>query len=199
MSDSTIVLSPIEQARALFAAEELPFPPLPENMAMALREEGPNLFSTQPLEVDPYNLEVYSLEIQRDPAEPDYAVIGFDGHGVNSWAAHYYLVDGALALFIQLPWGGAYDEPDDGRRVITAAFTWAKKLQTDVRRAQQEALIPHGWRLLVVASRFARPGWAWVPQPSPGPEAIAWHAGAGVSKAVDGELADLLAGRKKLG
>src|ERR1700719_2996338 len=104
MSDVTAAPSTIEQARALFAAEGLPFPPLPERFASALREESPHLFATRASEAPPYNLEVFSLEIQQDPAVPDYAVVGFDGHGTNSWAVHYYLVEGALALFIQLPW-----------------------------------------------------------------------------------------------
>jgi hypothetical protein len=198
MSDVTAAPSTIEQARALFAAEQLPFPPLPERFAAALRAESPHLFATRSLEARPYNLEIYSLEIQQEPAVPDYAVLGFDGYGTNSWAVHYYAVEGALALFIQLPWGGAYVDADDGRRTITAAFTWAEKLHTDVRRARQQGLIPEGWRLLVVASEFAAPGWAWVPPAPTDPEAIAWHDDAGLRRAVDSALADLFAGRTTL-
>ena len=162
MSDVTAAPSTIERARALFAAEQLPFPPLSERFAAALREENPHLFATRSLEAGPYNLEIYSLEIEQESAVPDYAVVGFDGHGINSWAVHYYVVEGALALFIQLPWGGAYVDADEGGRTVTAAFTWAGKLQADVRRARQQGLIPEGWRLLVVASEFATAGWAWV-------------------------------------
>ena len=106
MSDVTAAPSTIERARALFAAEQLPFPPLSERFAAALREENPHLFATRSLEAGPYNLEIYSLEIEQESAVPDYAVVGFDGHGINSWAVHYYVVEGALALFIQLPWAG---------------------------------------------------------------------------------------------
>jgi hypothetical protein len=198
MSDVTAAPSTIAQARALFAAEELPFPPLTERFASALREESPHLFATRASEAPPYNLEVFSLEIQQDPAVPDYAVVGFDGHGTNSWAVHYYLVEGALALFVQLPWGGAYVDADEGRRTITAAFTWADKLQADVARARAQGLIPQGWRLLVVASQFAPAGWAFVPPAPAEPEAVAWHDGAGLRRAVDSALADLFAGRTKL-
>ena len=198
MSDITAAPSTIEKVRALFDAERLPFPPLSERAAAALREESPHLFSTRPLEVTPYNLEIYSLEIQENPAVPDYAVVGFDGHGINSWAAHCYLVEGPLALLIQLPWGGAYDDPDEARKTITAAFSWAEKLQADMRRAREQGLIPEGWRLLVVASEFARPGWAFVPPAPHGPDAVAWHDERGLRRAVDGALADLFAGRTKL-
>ena len=198
MSDVTAASSTIERARALFAAEQLPFPPLPERFAATLREESQHLYVTRSLEAGPYNLEIYSLEIQQEPAVPDYAVVGFDGHGINSWAVHYYLVEGALALFIQLPWGGAYVDADEGRRTVTAAFTWADKLQADVQRARQQGLIPEGWRLLVVASQFAAAGWAWVPPAPNDPEAVAWQDEAGLRRAVDSALADLFAGRAKL-
>ena len=64
----------------------------------ALREEAPHLCSTRPLDDAPYNLEVYSLEARENPSVPNYAVLGFDGHGINSWAVHYFLVEDALAL-----------------------------------------------------------------------------------------------------
>src|SRR5262245_19874489 len=88
-----------EKARALFAGEDLPFPPLSSDLAAELREVGPGIFSTRPEESSPYNLEIFSLEAQSAPAVSNYALVGFDGHGINSWATHYYLVDDALALF----------------------------------------------------------------------------------------------------
>jgi hypothetical protein len=198
MSDVTAAQRPIERARALFAAEELPFPPLPADMAEGLREVAPNVFSTRPADTSPYNLEVFSNEVQRAPGVANYGLVGFDGHGINSWAAHYYLVDDALALFIQMPWGGAYVEPDEARRRIRAAFAWAEQVQAQVKRLRKDGLIPAGWRLLVVVSRFARPGWAWI-APKHGPGAVEWHGGEELRTAVDKSLADLAAGRAKLG
>jgi hypothetical protein len=198
MSDVTAMQPPLEKARSLFAAEELPFPPVPAELASALREVRSNVYSTRPVKIPPYTLGAYSFEVQEERV-PSYALIGFDGHGVNSWAVHYYLVDDALALFIQLPWGGAYVEPDEARRAIGVAFSWAEKLQAETRRARREGLIPQGWRLLVVGSRFEEPGWAWVPSPPPGPDAIAWREARDLRADVDGALADLFAGRVQLG
>lgn len=199
MPDVVATQPSLEKARALFATEGLPFPPLPAELASALREARPNIFATRPVEIPPYTLAAYSLEVQTEPAVASYALIGFDGHGINSWAVHYYLVDDALALFIQLPWGGAYIEPDDARRTIEVVFAWAEKLQAETRRARRDGLIPPGWRLLVVGSHFDDSGWAWVPPPPLGPDAIAWQEGPDVRAAVDKTLADLFAGRARLG
>jgi hypothetical protein len=162
MSDTTTI-SPLEQVRSLFAADDLPFPPLPPEATAALREVAPNVFATRQLEAPPYTLEAYRHEVLTSPTMPNYAVVGFDGHGINSWAVHYYLVDDALALFIQLAWGGAYVDADQASRGITGVFAWAEKLQAEIRRTRSDGLIPPGWRLLVVVSQFAQSGWAWVP------------------------------------
>ena len=37
----------------------------------------------------------------------DYLLLGQAGHGMQSYAMHYYLVEGQLALFLQMAWGGA--------------------------------------------------------------------------------------------
>src|SRR5262249_35092142 len=104
-----------------------------------------------------------------------------------------------LALYVQLPWGGAYTEPDQARPAIGVAFTWAAQLQDQTRRARGEGLIPPGWRLVVVVSRFAQPGWAWGPPPRRGAAAIDWHRRRDPKPDVDAALADLFAGRAKLG
>ena len=194
-----VATQPLEKARALFSTEGLPFPPLPAELASALREARPNVFATRPVEIPPYTLAAYSLEVQTEPEVPSYALIGFDGHGINSWAVHYYLVDDALALFIQLPWGGAYVEPGEARSVIEAAFSWAETLQSKTSRAQRDGLIPAGSRLLVIDSSFDEPGWAWIPSPPPGPDAIVLQEDPDLRAAVDKALDDLFAGKVRLG
>jgi len=191
--------SSFDQVRELFAEEELPFPPVPADLAGALHEVAPNVFSTRALEASPYSLRAFSLEVQTDHAVPNYAVVAFDGHGINSWAVHYYLVDDALALFVQLPWGGAYVEPDNASRSIKGVFAWAEKLQAEVRRARSDGLIPPGWRLLAVVSEFVPSGWAWIPSPPPGPDAVDWREGHDMRAAIDTSLAELRSGRAKLG
>src|SRR5262249_27867933 len=148
---------------AMFAGEDLRFPPVPPALTVSLQKAGEHVFATRELAQTPYLLERFRGEVYRDANVPDYAVVGFDGHGINSWAVHYYLVEKALALFVQLAWGGAYTDAREARTSIADAFEWAERLQERVRQASEQGLIPPGWRLLVVASEFAQPGWAWLP------------------------------------
>ena len=37
-------------------------------------------------------------------------MLSHSGHGVNSYAIHYYLVQRPLRMFLQLGWGGVYDD-----------------------------------------------------------------------------------------
>ena len=163
---------PIDQAEAQFAEQSLPFPPLPENFAGKLQPFGESVFSTRDLEYGPYSLESYSGEIRDGNAVDDYAVVGFDGHGMNSWAAHYFLVEGPLALFIQIGWGGAYTEEDEARADIEEAFNFAKSLQGAMQRAAAQGHIPAGERLVVVISDITESAWGWV---KPGDVNTPWH------------------------
>ena len=58
--------------------------------------------------------------IEEALSNPDreYVAVGHAGHGINSYAMHYFLVYGPVALFAQLPWGGAYMDSTETARVI---------------------------------------------------------------------------------
>ena len=154
--------APLQRAQALFAHDGLPFPYLPRALSSALAEHSPRIFSSRLLADTPYDLSAFLSELASNPAVPDYAVIGFDGYGYNSWAVHHYCVQPGLALFIQLPWGGAFANAGADRAEINRMFSWAQGLLLRVAQLQQQGLIPPGWRLLVIASTFGRSGWAWL-------------------------------------
>lgn len=181
-------------AQALLEAEGLPFPPVPPRWEHALERHACGVFTTRQLPETPYNLGYFLAEFERVSGPPDYAIVGFAGHGVNSWALHYYLVEGALALFVQLPWGGAYLEPDAARADITDIFDWAGRVQVLVRTARERGKLPDGWRLVVVASRFGRAGWCWM---VPGAHAgdAPWRSAASMKARIEQCLEDILAGR----
>ena len=44
--------------------------------------------------------------MQEAGTEPvaDYLLLGHAGHGIQSYAIHYYVVRGPLALFLQIGW-----------------------------------------------------------------------------------------------
>ena len=104
-----------EEAGERFAREPLPFPPLPERFTGRLRPFGTDVFTTRELDHGPYAMGVLVAEILDGDPVPEYATIGFDGYGIQSWAVHHILVQRGLALFLQFAWGGAQLDQDAAR------------------------------------------------------------------------------------
>ncbi|MCF8161180.1 MAG: hypothetical protein K9J76_10780 [Polaromonas sp.] len=191
--------APLQRAQALFEQEGLPFVQLPMALSSALAEHSPLIYATRPLVDTPYDLSAYLEDLASTPDAPDYAVVGFDGYGYNSWAVHHYALQSALALFIQLPWGGAFADADADRAEINSTFHWAEGLLLQVAQLQQQGLIPAGWRLLVIVSSFARSGWAWL-GPAGSADANPPLQTEGKLRAdVDRSLAEMASGQTVLG
>jgi hypothetical protein len=187
-----------ESARAFLSEQNLPFPPMPAPMAAALTEIRPKIFATRPVADAPYNLETFrNRAMTPDPVE-SYALIGMDGHGYNSWALHYFLVEKGLSLFVQLPWGGVFENPDELRADIVAVFGWAAGFQERVREAVAKGHIPAGWRLVVMVSEFSRSGFGWVSPQDDEQTAPRWTNAYDIRDAVDAELAKVVAGEIRL-
>jgi hypothetical protein len=183
--------------QALFGAETLPAPPVPAHLAGLLRPQGRAVLASRPLPASPYDLEHFLSEIEADPCMSGYAIVGFDGYGTNSWAAHYYLVDHGLALFIQLPWGGAYLEPGPARAEIADLFEWAASLQSKLQLVHQRQLMPEGRRLQVAASRFVCAGWRWLVDGADN-AAVPWEPATGMKADVLSLVDGILAGKDVL-
>lgn len=149
-------------AQSLFEIENLPLPPMPASLAGLLRQEGAAVFSTKPLQASPYELGHYLNEFESDSSLAPYALVGFAGYGINSWAVHCYIVHEGLALFIQLPWGGAYLDPEPARATIVDLFEWSAQLQSKLTLARQKNRVPQGRWLQVAASQFSFAGWRWL-------------------------------------
>jgi hypothetical protein len=184
-------------AAALFDSENLPVPPVPAHLAAALRPQGRTWFATRAPQASPYELAHFLKELDIDPQLPEYAVVGFDGYGTNSWAAHHYLVSHGIALFIQLPWGGAFVDPEPARADIADLFAWAARLQSKVELAHAQQKIPAGWRLQVVATRFGRAGWRWLVAGRDNATAP-WNPPAGMKAVLQRLLDDILNGAQVL-
>jgi hypothetical protein len=191
--------APLHHAKALFEHDQLPFPYLPMALSSALAEHSPTIFSTRPLSDTPYDLSAFLSELASNPAVPDYAVIGFDGYGYNSWAVHHYCVQPGLALFIQLPWGGAFANADADRAAIIRMFSWAQGVMLQLAQLQQQGLIPGGWRLLVIASTFGQSGWAWLGPAASDDANPPLQTGGKLRADVDASLAAIASGQTVLG
>ncbi|WP_439625469.1 hypothetical protein [Gemmata sp.] len=152
-------MTDIDNARQLFQRAGLAFPPIPEGLAGRLKKLGKWSYSTRPLERSPYALLHYVEEVERAQVD-EYAVLAHCGHGVNSYAIHYYVVHGPLRMFLQLAWGGVYSDPERDAAAIRECFSLAGQIVLAVPAL--EALTPHA-RLTIVGSDCCvrRNHWSW--------------------------------------
>jgi hypothetical protein len=150
-------MTDIEKARRLFQEAGLAFPKIPEKFAPRLTEHGAWLFSTREIEMSPYNLDHYVCEVDRNPVE-DYVVLSHSGHGTNSYAIQYYLVQGALRMFLHLGWGGVYMDAEKAAARIRDCFSLVDEI---VPATQVVGRFQPGERLMVIGSDFY--GGYWLP------------------------------------
>ena len=163
----------LEQAQTQFAGEGLPFPPIPSELAPRLQRLGPWTFGTRPDAPSLYDLAAYVAELELGPVA-DYVMAGHAGHGTNSWALHYYLVRGPLALLLQTAWGGIYTDNDAAARLMADRFAQAQALITGSAATQAAGRLALPARLAVVVSDFYGSRWAVLPAPGPAASA-AWQ------------------------
>jgi hypothetical protein len=158
--------------RRLFEEQELPLPPLTREVERRMSAVEEHIFATRPLTVRPYDLAASVVARMKDPEVGEtYALAGMDGHGVNSWAVHYFMVTDGLALFLQLPWGGIYMNAESAKARISAAFGWAKELQEEVAEVVEAGLVPDGFHLAAMVSDIRGSHWAFSASSA---EPIAW-------------------------
>ena len=181
----------LEAAKEQFVRERLPFPPVPERFARRLQPFGSSVFTTRELEHGPYAIGVLVAEALDSAPVPEYAVIGFDGYGIESWAVHHVLVQRGLALFLQFAWGGVHLDRDAARRTVTDGFAFARALQGAFGRALDQGRVPDDDRLVVSISSFDGSGWGWV---RTGERESSWYEGQDVANGVTRAVGALFAG-----
>jgi hypothetical protein len=147
-------------ARARFGAAGLPFPPIPADLAAELREVGEFLFGTRDDGPGPYSIDWYVGELLGGRCTEPYVLTGHDGRGMNSWAIHYLLVHGSLAVFDQIAWGGAYSADADATRMMEVHWTQIGDMIDAAAAASSRGAIEAGERYVVVLSDFYGSRWA---------------------------------------
>ena len=149
-------MTDLEEARRLFRDAGLAFPKIPPELAVRLKEQDRWLFSTREIAISPYNLEHYVREIDETHVE-DYALLSHSGHGVNSYALQYYLVQGTLGLFLHLAWGGVYMDAEATAAEIRHCFSLADEI---VQAAHTAERLQADDRLIIVGSTFYGSYWS---------------------------------------
>lgn len=150
----TSSISGVERAKAVIGEAGLAFPTIPGDLEGQLREVSEWCFSTRLFRLSPYALHRY-VEEARAGVVAEYALLAHDGHGINSYAIHYYLVWRSLNLFLQLPWGGVYDDSKANKADIRKCFGIADRLVRRVERGAQTSAT-----LTVVGSGFYGSSWS---------------------------------------
>jgi hypothetical protein len=120
-------MTDIEKAQKLFEEAGLGFPTVPGELAVRLKERGEWQFSTRKVDMWPYNLHEYVREVD-DRHVRDYALLCHSGHGFNSYAIQYYLVHGALRMFLHFAWGGAFMDNAVAAAGIRECFSLADRV-----------------------------------------------------------------------
>jgi hypothetical protein len=146
--------------RSTFEGARLPLPPIPQKLAARVKRFDEWHWGTRNLD----RMTMYMLyEYGPQAATPtrDYIAVSHGGHGVNSYILSYHLVIGALAAFVQSPWGGFYMNNDEAIEAMALQYA---RLEPLVARA---AVLRSTWdrrrRLIVVDSPYRMVGFAaWV-------------------------------------
>jgi hypothetical protein len=116
----------------------LPEPPLPFALAAPLNRLDASTYTTRAtLPYSLYALDAYVEEAERGVAP--YLATGQAGHGVNSWAMHYYFVDERLQIFVQSRYGGAYGNADRETAAVVARFGQVRRLLDAADAARHDA------------------------------------------------------------
>jgi hypothetical protein len=154
-----------EAARRTFERAGMQLPPIPDRFVPGLQEIGEWCFSTCPISpmlmyfFDRYLYEALTGTLQ------DHVAISHAGHGMNSYALNYHVVDGPLILMIQASYGGAYDNPEADKRYMKAQFKRCAALIAAVDSAKAHGLVGPG-RLAVFESGLrGSAAWGWLSKP----------------------------------
>jgi hypothetical protein len=146
-------LAGVEQAQHLLARAGLMLPPIPRGLARQFRSRGEWCFSSRAVRRWPYELAWY-VENAEKPSTKDYVLLAHAGHGINSYAIHYYLVRGNLHLFLQVGWGGAYMDRNEATAEVNRCFTLAHHLVEALADAPKRRRVARRQRLKIVATDF---------------------------------------------
>ena len=136
---------------SLSALNDYPVPPVPVDILDNLKPVSLNLLAYGAVIAAPYQIDEW-LDLLEQGELQNTFVYGFDGHGINSLALHYYLVQKHFACFIQLPCEGLYHDPVDVE-ALKNSYERVAALSTRLEQAADSLFKGFG-RLVLVESGF---------------------------------------------
>ncbi len=131
---------PLAAAHAMLQRMDLPLPPLPEAMLGLLVQAGETVFTTNVGTTSLANRVALVARAARGDAVPGIG-LSHEGYGSNNWALRFHAVLPPVALFVELPFGGAYMDPEASRLEVEQAWTRAQRLLTVAQASSVDALV----------------------------------------------------------
>jgi hypothetical protein len=183
---SKTVKSGLDDARETFAREQLTLPPVPDRFKKNLRVIEEWCFATRKVDaMRMYFFDDYIKEVLTKKT-PDYVAFSHAGHGINSYALNYQLVDGPLAVLAQVGWGGGYSNKTEDTRQANDLFARCAELISAGERAKARGLTGPPGRLVVIESEMREHlVWGWLNRPLRGQAVREWLREHSVSPSVD--------------
>jgi hypothetical protein len=179
--DPAGILTSSEAAADAFRSAGLLLPPLPRELAGALQQFGPMAFGTH--DANPADRDDW-LARAHDPDAPAAVAMNHAGHGVNSYALAYQLIQPALAVFVRQSFGGVYGDQEAERKRFNSIMERLEEVVIVVDAASRSGRIQNGHRLIIVIDDRDGDGWERAPGGS-------WQAS---ERPIDDALHSLTAG-----
>lgn len=144
-----------------FREANLPLPKVPQRWAGELRKVDEWLYATlaAPSDVPMYRIDAFE-QMARAAEVDEGLLIGHQGYGTNNWALHYYLIQSALVILLQMPWGGAYQDSEECLARIRSIFDQLDVFLTRFESVGEQQLTSD--RLVIVQSHLTPSRWGTV-------------------------------------
>ncbi|WP_299734880.1 hypothetical protein [uncultured Endozoicomonas sp.] len=144
----------------LLLSQEMPLPPIPREMSDKLCCISNSQYYSNRTDIpSPWRIQWFMEEFMSKPVE-DYLVVGYAGHGVESYALHYYLVTSNLAVFFQIaaetPYRGIPAENSD---ILEKQYRLISSLEIAIEQAKLSGLFDETSRLVISKPLFMMPRW----------------------------------------
>ena len=179
--------TPIETLKQLFLESGLPVPPIPKGISSQLfRPDNSAYFTTRKDAPGPWSLGWFLEEIEYgNPA--NYLMTGVDGHGIESAANHYYLVESDIAIFHQSTVVSPENpEPEDS---LEDQYQLIAIMTVAIEQAKKKKKLAENSRLVVVRPTYQTPFWGIQPEPG---QPVDWHEASDALLSASGWLAELM-------
>lgn len=149
----------IEQVVMALAKAGVPTPPVPASLAARASAFDRWRCGTRWLAGGLCGHATALYQALRQGGADNLLALGLDARGQGPAAMYYYLIDGPLALLLELPWTDAYLDKPDAAAEIAAAWAYVDGLLA----ARERLSAALGWRGRLVICAAGAQGCFWIP------------------------------------